>query len=106
MRPGFLTFHDPRGSGMRHYPADLHLLAWLEAKGFDFDIVTDEDLDDEGVGADRAVPHGADRLASRIPHARARSMRWPPIPGRAAGCAISAATASTGASRATRRRRT
>ena len=49
MRPGFLTFCDPRGSGMRHYPADLHLLAWLEAKGFDFDIVTDEDLDDEGV---------------------------------------------------------
>lgn len=49
MRPGFLTFNDPRGSGMRHYPADLHLLAWLEAKGFDFDIVTDEDLDDEGV---------------------------------------------------------
>jgi N,N-dimethylformamidase beta subunit-like, C-terminal len=49
MRPGFLTFNDPRGSGMRHYPADLHLLAWLEAKGFDFDIVTDEDLDEEGV---------------------------------------------------------
>jgi N,N-dimethylformamidase len=49
MRPGFLTFHDPRGSGMRHYPADLHLLAWLEAKGLDFDIVTDEDLDGEGV---------------------------------------------------------
>jgi N,N-dimethylformamidase len=49
MRPGFLTFNDPRGSGMRHYPADLHLLAWLEAKGFNFDIVTDEDLDDEGV---------------------------------------------------------
>jgi N,N-dimethylformamidase len=48
MRPGFLTFHDPRGSGLRHYPADTHLLAWLEAKGFDFDIVTDEDLDDEG----------------------------------------------------------
>ena len=49
MRPGFLTFCDPRGSGMRHYPADLHLLAWLEAKHLDFDIVTDEDLDDEGV---------------------------------------------------------
>jgi N,N-dimethylformamidase len=49
MRPGFLTFHDANGSGMRHYPADLHLLAWFEAKGFDFDIVTDEDLDDEGV---------------------------------------------------------
>jgi N,N-dimethylformamidase len=50
MRPGFLTFNDPRGSGLRHYPADLHLLAWLEAKGIEFDIVTDEDLDDEGVG--------------------------------------------------------
>ena len=50
MRPGFLTFNDPRGSGLRHYPADLHLLAWLEAKGIAFDIVTDEDLDDEGVG--------------------------------------------------------
>lgn len=49
MRPGFLTFNDLHGSGMRHYPADLHLLAWLEAKGFNFDIVTDEDLDDDGV---------------------------------------------------------
>jgi N,N-dimethylformamidase beta subunit-like protein len=50
MRPGFMTFNDAHGSGLRHYPADLHLLAWLEAKGFDFDIVTDEDLDDEGAG--------------------------------------------------------
>jgi N,N-dimethylformamidase len=48
MRPGYLTFDDARGSGLRHYPADTHLLAWLEAKGFGFDIVTDEDLDDEG----------------------------------------------------------
>ncbi len=48
MRPGFLTFNDARGSGLRHYPADTHLLAWLEAKGIAFDIVTDEDLDDAG----------------------------------------------------------
>ena len=48
MRPGFLTFNDTRGSGLRHYPADTHLLAWLEAKGIPFDIITDEDLDDEG----------------------------------------------------------
>ena len=51
MRPGFMTFNDPRGSGTRHYIADFHLLAWLEDKGFAFDIVTDEDLDDEGVAA-------------------------------------------------------
>jgi len=48
MRPGFLTFNDPRGSGLRHFPADTHLLGWLEAKGFGFDVATDEDLDDEG----------------------------------------------------------
>ena len=48
MRPGFLTFDDARGSGLRHYPADTHLLAWLEARGIAFDVITDEDLDDEG----------------------------------------------------------
>jgi N,N-dimethylformamidase len=49
MRPGFLTFNDPHGSGLRHYPADTHLLAWLEDKGFAYDIITDEDLDEEGL---------------------------------------------------------
>jgi N,N-dimethylformamidase len=49
MRPGFLTFNDPLGSGLRHYPADTHLLAWLEALGFAFDIITDEDVDEQGV---------------------------------------------------------
>jgi N,N-dimethylformamidase len=48
MRPGFLTFDDPRGSGLRHYPADTHILAWLEKQGIAFDVVTDEDLDEEG----------------------------------------------------------
>ncbi len=49
MRPGFLTFNDARGSGLRHYPADSHITAWLVAKGIAFDVITDEDLDDEGV---------------------------------------------------------
>ena len=48
MRPGYLTFNDAKGSGLRHYPADTHLLAWLEAKGIAFDVVTDEDLHEEG----------------------------------------------------------
>ncbi len=51
MRPGYIAANDPRGSGTRHYVADHHLLAWLEDKGFAFDIVTDEDLDDEGIAA-------------------------------------------------------
>jgi N,N-dimethylformamidase len=49
MRPGFLTFDDARGSGLRHYPADTHLLGWLDAKGIAFDVITDEDLHEEGV---------------------------------------------------------
>lgn len=51
MRPGYISATDPIGSGTRHYVADHHLLAWLEDKGFTVDIVTDEDLDDEGVAA-------------------------------------------------------
>ncbi len=48
-RPGFLTFDDKRGSGLRHYPADTHLLAWLDHHSIPFDVITDEDLDNEGV---------------------------------------------------------
>jgi N,N-dimethylformamidase len=49
MRPGFLAYCDANGSGLRTYPADTHLLGWLEAKGIKFDIITDEDLDECGV---------------------------------------------------------
>ena len=48
MRPGYLTFLDRRGSGLRHFPADTHLTDWLTAKGFSFDVITDHDLDREG----------------------------------------------------------
>jgi N,N-dimethylformamidase len=51
MRPGYLVYHDERGSGMRGFPADSHLTDWLRAKGFGFDVLTDEDLDREGVSA-------------------------------------------------------
>jgi len=56
-RPGFLTFDDARGSGLRHYPADTHLIAWADALGVPMDIVTDEDLDNEG--ADLLRPYRA-----------------------------------------------
>ena len=48
MRPGFLTFDDARGSGLRHFPADSHLTDWMEATGHRFDAITDHDLDREG----------------------------------------------------------
>jgi N,N-dimethylformamidase len=51
MRPQYLVYFDPNGSGMRHFPADSHLTDWLEEKGFSFDVITDEDLDRDGLAA-------------------------------------------------------
>lgn len=34
----------------RHLAADLYLIDWLEARGIDYEIVTDHDLDAEGAG--------------------------------------------------------
>jgi N,N-dimethylformamidase len=49
LRSGFLAYVDPRGSGVRHLPADLYLLDWLEQLGHSYDVVTDEDLHAEGL---------------------------------------------------------
>jgi N,N-dimethylformamidase len=51
MRPEYLVYCDKNGSGMRGFPADSHLTDWLKTKGFAFDVLTDEDLDREGVSA-------------------------------------------------------
>ncbi len=48
LRSAFLSYVDARGSGLRHFPADTHLLDWLEEKGYVFDVVTDHDLHREG----------------------------------------------------------
>ena len=53
MRPGYVTFGYGPGSGHRHFQADSHLIAWLHAKGYDYDIVTDQELHDEGIDAIR-----------------------------------------------------
>ncbi|WP_075220637.1 N,N-dimethylformamidase beta subunit family domain-containing protein [Acuticoccus yangtzensis] len=49
MRPGHLSYLDYRGSGARHYTADSHLLYFLQKEGIAFDIITDHDLDAEGL---------------------------------------------------------
>jgi N,N-dimethylformamidase len=49
LRSSFLAYVDPRGSGVRHLPADLYLLDWLEQMGHRYDVVTDEDLHAEGL---------------------------------------------------------
>jgi N,N-dimethylformamidase len=53
VRIGYITYphEDLRASGLRHYPADHHLLSWLEAKGYEFDVLTDWELHHDGHSA-------------------------------------------------------
>ncbi|MBT8460797.1 MAG: N,N-dimethylformamidase large subunit, partial [Boseongicola sp.] len=44
LRPGYLTFGATPCSGLRHFPADSHLIGWLHAKGMEYDVVTDHEL--------------------------------------------------------------
>ncbi len=48
---GYMNLYDAKGSGLRHLQADTHLLAWLEAGGYRYDVISDHDLDEEGVAA-------------------------------------------------------
>jgi N,N-dimethylformamidase len=48
MRPKVQTSSAGFGSSLWAYNADTHLTDWLEAKGYAFDVATDEDLDREG----------------------------------------------------------
>jgi N,N-dimethylformamidase len=48
-RPNALAYNDAAGSGLRHLPADTHLTGWLDRMGIDFDVITDHDLEREGV---------------------------------------------------------
>jgi N,N-dimethylformamidase beta subunit-like, C-terminal/Concanavalin A-like lectin/glucanases superfamily len=41
--------HRQASVGIWQFPADLHLVDWLHALGHQFDVVTDEDLDSEGI---------------------------------------------------------
>jgi N,N-dimethylformamidase len=50
VRIGYLTYchENIRGSGLRHFPADSHLSAWLEQQDLAYDIITDWELHHEG----------------------------------------------------------
>ena len=52
MRPKYTQYWLHEGKGAPHLlNADLHLVDWLESRGFHYDVVTDEDLHLEGVEA-------------------------------------------------------
>ena len=50
MRPKYLMQSISSGKGSPHqFNADMHLVGWLFAKGYNFDVITDEDLHHEGL---------------------------------------------------------
>ena len=51
LRPGYMTFGNTDCSGLRHFQADSHLLSWLHAKGVAYDVVTDHQLQTDGIAA-------------------------------------------------------
>ena len=51
LRPGYLTFGKATCSGLRHFQADSHLIGWLHNQKIDYDIITDDELDRDGVAA-------------------------------------------------------
>ncbi|MDC0216321.1 hypothetical protein OAJ75_04440 [Candidatus Pelagibacter sp.] len=53
LRPGYITFGGSESpcSGLRHFQADSHLISWLHAKNFDYEIITDEQLHEDGFKA-------------------------------------------------------
>ena len=53
LRPGFITFGGSEApcSGLRHFQADSHLISWLHNKGLEYEIVTDEQLHEDGFKA-------------------------------------------------------
>ena len=51
LRPGYITFGEAECSGLRHFQADSHLISWLHKHNIDYDIITDDELDREGVDA-------------------------------------------------------
>ena len=51
MRPKYRAWIGGEGSALWQFNADTHIIAWLEAMGYDYDVVTDEELHNQGLAA-------------------------------------------------------
>ncbi|MEQ8348395.1 MAG: LamG-like jellyroll fold domain-containing protein [Sneathiellaceae bacterium] len=51
MRPDYQSWVGGIGSALWQFNADTHITDWLEAQGFAFDCITDEDLHHDGLAA-------------------------------------------------------
>ena len=48
LRPGYISSFGAKGSNLREFNADTHIVDWLEQQGIDYDVVTDDDVHAEG----------------------------------------------------------
>ena len=55
LRPKYASWLGGHGSGLWQFNGDTHLIDWLDHEGFDVDVITDEDLHQEG--ADLLQPY-------------------------------------------------
>ena len=51
MRPKYRSWLGATGSTLWQFNADTHIIDWLEAMGYDYDVITDEELHYDGVSA-------------------------------------------------------
>ncbi len=51
MRPKYRSWLGGTGSTLWQFNADTHIINWLEALGYEYDVITDEDLHADGVSA-------------------------------------------------------
>lgn len=51
MRPKYRHWLGGTGSTLWQFNADTHTIDWLEAMGYDYDVITDEELNNEGLQA-------------------------------------------------------
>ncbi len=47
-RPGYISSFGAKGSNLREYNADTHIVDWLEQQRIDYDVITDDDLHEQG----------------------------------------------------------
>ena len=48
MRPKYSSSNGAIGSGLWQFNADTHIIDWLEECNYEYDVITDEDLENEG----------------------------------------------------------
>lgn len=49
-RPGYISSFGAKGSNLREFNADTHIIDWLEQQQIDYDVITDDDLHAGGYG--------------------------------------------------------